>query len=455
MDLTESENRSAKIGRAILLEIISRSELLFVAKKHIKEGDFRKGIDRDVWNRILYLEKNGKEYTEYNVVNPDDSGSIDAKRLKEWVFDPMFYECTLQFFEERVIDFINIVDREKASYYLAKMKDKVDKAEYQSGQEVAGALNELCVAIYKMHPAQSSGYAGEHIYNDIQEIKDNAKSGMRFGIKSIDEKMNGMIKKQCILLAARPGVGKSSLFLYPLAEYCMAGKNVALLTLEMVRSEMTIRMIANRANVMIDKIIGKSGMTVAEEESVKKAIHEIKEWRLSIIDQGMNTPVQIDQYLTSQAAEKNPVELFIIDHFGLLQPNTRATASRYNDYTAISNELKAIAKKHSCVILSITQLNRIEDKTKPTKESLRDTGSLEQDAVKIIAMWKGDAGTKDIHVALIKNRQGEEFETTLEFYASSMQFYDKGQYRGYSSVKEEQPLPYYLKDTENALPFDV
>ena len=448
--MTDSGSRSVKIGRAILLEIISRSELLFVAKKHITEGDFRKGIDREVWNRILYLEKNGKEYTEYNIVNPDDSGSIDANRLKEWVADPLFYECSLQFFEERVIDFTNIVDREKSAFYLEKMKEKVEKAQYQTGADIAKALNELCLAVYKLHPMQSSGYAGEHIYDDIQEIKDNAKTGMKFGIKSIDEKLNGLIKKQYVLLAARPGVGKSSLFLYPLAEYCMAGKHVALLTLEMVRSEMTIRMIANRANVMMDKIIGKAGMTVAEEESVKKAIQEIKEWKLSIIDQGMSTPTQIDHYLTSQAAEKNPVELFIIDHFGLLQPNTKPTNSRYNDYTAISNELKAIAKKHNCVILSITQLNRIEDKTKPTKESLRDSGSLEQDADKIIAMWKGDAGTRDIHVALIKNRQGEEFETTLEFYASSMQFYDKGM-----ANKTEQQDQSYWQETTEVLPFDL
>lgn len=449
-DLTDLASRSVKIGRAILLEIISRPELLYIAKKHITEADFRKGIDREVWNRILYLEKNGKEYSEYNIVNPDDAGSIDANRLKEWVPDTIFYECSLQFFEERVVDYINLVDREKASFYLSKMKEKIDKAEYQSGQQVAGALNELCVAIYKLHPTQSSGYAGDHIYNDIQEIKDNAKSGMKFGIKSIDEKMNGLIKKQYVLLAARPGVGKSSLFLYPLAEYCVAGKHVTLLTLEMVRSEMSIRMIANRANVMIDKIIGKSGMTVAEEESVKKAIKEIKDWKLSIIDQGMNTPTQIDQYLTSQEAEKNPVELFIIDHFGLLQPNTRPSNNRYNDYTAISNELKAIAKKHNCVILSLTQLNRIEDKTKPTKESLRDSGSLEQDADKIIAMWKGDAGTRDIHVALIKNRQGEEFETTLEFYASSMQFYEKGM-----ANRTDQPDQSYWQEAKEVLPFDL
>jgi len=448
--LTESANRSVKIGRAILLEIIARPELLYIAKKHITEADFSVVLDRDVWKRILYLEKNGKEYTEYNIVNPDDAGSIDARRLKDWVQDPLFFECSLQFFEERVIDFINSVDREKSAYYLGKLQDKIAKAELQTGQDIAEALNRLCVAVYKMHPTQSSGYAGEHIYNDIQEEKENAKTGMKFGIKSIDEKLSGFVKKQLVLLAARPGVGKSSLFLYPLAEYCNAGKHVTLLTLEMVRSEMAIRMIANRANVMIDKIIGKSGMTVAESESVKKAIQEIKEWKLSIIDEGINTPTQIDHYLTSQEAEKNPVELFIVDHFGLLQPNTRPSNSRYNDYTAISNELKAIAKKHNCVILSLTQLNRIEDKIKPTKESLRDSGSLEQDADKIIGMWKGDAGTRDIHVALIKNRQGEEFETTLEFYASSMQFYDKGEH-GVPKQHEQA----YKEASEAKLPFDL
>ena len=88
---------------------------------------------------------------------------------------PNFIPVFAVFFEERVIDFINSVDREKSAYYLGKLQDKIAKAELQTGQDIAEALNRLCVAVYKMHPTQSSGYAGEHIYNDIQEEKRKCK----------------------------------------------------------------------------------------------------------------------------------------------------------------------------------------------------------------------------------------------------------------------------------------
>jgi replicative DNA helicase len=195
--------------------------------------------------------------------------------------------------------------------------------------------------------------------------------------------------------------------------------------MEMTRAEMLLRIVANRSNVMMDKIQGKAGSTVTDGVRISEAIEETRKWKLTVIEQGINTPALIDNYLTRCAAEKNPVELLILDHFGYLMPNSGKVYNRYGDYTTISNELKRMAKKHRCLILCLAQLNRISDCVRPSMENLRDTGSLEQDADKIIVMWRDENSDRIVNVAAIKNRQGEQFEARLKFYASSMQFYDE------------------------------
>jgi len=413
-----------KIGRAILLSVMDRPELLYVAKKHIKSDDFQTGTDRDCWNKIVALDLEAKKFDLYSVCNPEYADSIPADKVSVWEYDELFQDCTIQFFDGRVIDFVNLVDRERSAQGLNVIAKKALDGQLKDSQEIANTVNDLAMKIYKLHPQQRTGYAGDYIYEDLKEIEVSGKEGLRFGIKSIDEQLGTMLKGQFILLAARPGTGKSSLFIYPLSEQVRKGKHVCLDTMEMTRSEMMLRIIANRANVMMDKIQGKEPATPKEVEQIATAIDEIKKWKLTIIEQNMNTTSSIDNFLTRSSAEHNPVEMLIIDHFGYLLPESGKIYNRYSDYTTISNEIKRLAKKHRCVILCLTQLNRIDDFDKPTKENMRDTGSLEQDADKIIAMWKDASDTRLIHVGAIKNRQGIEFETRLTFYGSSMQFFD-------------------------------
>lgn len=404
---------------------MDRLEFLFVAKKHIQENDFPKGTDRNCWNRILQLEKEEVQHNTYNVCNPEYADSVPAEQIGRWEYDVFFTDCDLMFFEDRVIDYINLVDRERSADGLRYVAQQAIDGNLKNSQEIAAKTNELSLKIYALHPPLSTVYAGEEAQNDIREMEVLNKDGVKFGIPSIDTKLGPLNKGQFVVIAARPGTGKSSLYLYPLREHCRLGKHVCISTMEMTRAEVNLRIVANIANVMMDKIQGKIASTPTDGLRIVDALEEIKKWKMTTFEQGMNTTASIDSFLTRCAAEKNPVELLILDHFGYLMPNSGKVYNRYTDYTTISNELKRLAKKHKCLILCLAQLNRISDCVKPSMENLRDTGSLEQDADKIIVMWRDEAGEREINLAVIKNRQGERLETRLKFYASSMQFYDE------------------------------
>ena len=420
--MTTSADKSIDVGRTVLAAIMARPEFLFSAKKHIKAEDFAKGIDQNCWNKIISLEAEGKAHDHANVCDENFPDSLPIEILVSWPLDYSYRD--IAYFESRVVDFVNLVDRERSCKALNVLTHKISVGELKDSYDIATEVNGLALKIYKLHPRQTGGYAGTFVYDDLKELEETGKSGIPFGIASIDAELNGMNKGQFILIAARPGVGKSSLFLYPLYEHCKLGKHVCLNTMEMTRPEMTLRIIANRSSVMMDKIQGKVASHRIEAEKVAAAIDEIKKWKLTIVDQGMNTTTAIDNFLTQSAAETNPVELLILDHFGYLMPNSGKIYNRYSDYTTISNELKRLAKKHRCLIICLTQLNRIDQYTRPTLESMRDTGSLEQDADKIIALWRDPSSPRNINVGVIKNRQGTTFETQLKFYGSSMQYYE-------------------------------
>ena len=76
-------------------------------------------------------------------------------------------------------------------------------------------------------------------------------------------------------------------------------------------------------------------------------------------------------------------------------------------------------------MLALSQLNRNKQPNeRPTMNDLRDSGSLEQDADKILFLWNDDGEERIVNVGIAKNRQGEMFETKLKFYPSTMSYYD-------------------------------
>ncbi len=226
----------------------------------------------------------------------------------------------------------------------------------------------------------------EAVINKIEEIqKDNTSlRGLKTGFYAIDKATNGLQKTDLIILAARPGVGKTSLAMNIASNAAIEHKaKVAVFSLEMGREQLAQRMLFSVANVSMAKAL-RGELNEAEWAKIWKARQKLKDADIFIDDNAMNTPSQVLSKCRKLKREKG-LDLVVIDYLGLMHSDTK-TDSRQNEVADISRNLKLLAKEVEVPVLSLCQLNRsVESRDdgkpgKPVLSDLRDSGSIEQDA---------------------------------------------------------------------------
>lgn len=227
----------------------------------------------------------------------------------------------------------------------------------------------------------------ESVVNRIEEIhKDSSVlRGLKTGFYAIDKATNGLQKTDLIILAARPGVGKTSLAMNIVSNAAINhGAKCAVFSLEMGKEQLAQRMLFSVANVSMAKAL-RGELKESDWVKVMRAQNTLKEADIYIDDNAMNTPSQVLSKCRKLKREKG-LDLIVIDYLGLMKADGKAD-NRQNEVADISRNLKLLAKEIEVPVLSLCQLNRsVETRdeggkpAKPVLSDLRDSGSIEQDA---------------------------------------------------------------------------
>ncbi|MEI8184486.1 MAG: replicative DNA helicase, partial [Actinomycetes bacterium] len=258
-------------------------------------------------------------------------------------------------------------------------------------------LSELLPAAYDEIEKISSGVAGE---------------GVKTGFKDLDALTNGFHPGNMIVLAARPAVGKSTLGL-DIARYASIHKRETsvIFSLEMSRSEITMRMLSAEARVPLNNI--RSGQ-LGEEEWAKMArrMGEISDAPL-FIDDSPNLSLMEIRAKSRRLKQRHDLKLIVIDYLQLMTSGKRVE-NRQQEVSEFSRQLKLLAKELNVPVVAISQLNRSPEQRsdkKPMLSDLRESGSIEQDADVVILLHREDlydsqnrSGEADLIVA--KHRNG-------------------------------------------------
>ena len=229
----------------------------------------------------------------------------------------------------------------------------------------------------------------QNVINKIETIyKDpNSLKGLKTGFYQIDKATNGLQKSDLIILAARPGVGKTSLAMNIVTNAAIEhGARCAVFSLEMGRDQLVQRMLFSVAGVSMAK--GLRG-EINENDWVKiwKAEKKLKNTEIYIDDNAMNTPAQVLAKCRKIKREKAGLDLIVIDYLGLMKSDEK-TDNRQNEVASISRQMKILAKELQVPVICLCQLNRsVESRdtkdgkpAKPMLSDLRESGSIEQDA---------------------------------------------------------------------------
>lgn len=263
--------------------------------------------------------------------------------------------------------------------------------------------------------------------------------GIPTGYRDFDKITNGLQNSDLILLAARPGVGKTSFSMNILVNAAVEhGKKCAIFSLEMAREQLMQRAICSLAKVPMAKALNGS-MNAEEWQRIWQATKKLEQSGLYIDDSSLTTPADI---LTKcrRLKAKEGLDLVMIDYVQLMSSgSTRKSDTRQNEVSDISRNLKITAKELNVPIIALSQLSRsVESRQgdhRPMLSDLRDSGAIEQDADIVLFLYnpekyrdteqEDEPGTIELIIA--KHRNGGTGTVKLRWIGEYTTFVNLGE----------------------------
>lgn len=319
--------------------------------------------------------------------------------------------------------YANIVKEKSTLRQLVKAGTKIVQLGYSGieGSEVETVVDLAQQEMYALtNTAAREDYEvfADLIDDTINEISDNEDGekavGIATGFKELDELTNGLRGGQMIIVAARPGVGKSTLALdFMRSASVHQGKASVLFSLEMSKSEVMMRVLSAEANVRLSAMRG-GRMSEDDWTELTNRVGEIDKTPLYIDDSPNLTMMEI-RSKARRLKQQADIQLIVVDYLQLMSSGKRVE-SRQQEVSEFSRQLKLLAKELDVPLVAISQLNRaVENRGEdalPRVSDLRESGSLEQDADIVMLINRPDshnpeherAGEADIIIA--KHRGG-------------------------------------------------
>ncbi len=320
--------------------------------------------------------------------------------------------------------------RKKAIFRkLIFMSNEIATVCYEEPEDIEEVLNMAEKRLFEIVSSKSIRYksAGE-LSDEITEYLEALKNrktiitGVPSGFKDLDNMTNGFQDGDLIVIAGRPGMGKTSLAINIALNAALDyEKKVAIFTLEVSAIQVVLKMIASLSKVDMKKL--RTGFfDNSEWNSVVKAIDKLKYAPIFIDETSLLTSIDIRTKARKLKMEKD-IDLLIIDYLQLIE-GRNSSVNRVQQISEISRALKILAKELSIPIIALSQLNRAvenrEDK-RPTPADLRESGSIEQDADIIMLLYRdevynkntSDHGVAEINIA--KQRNGPQGVVRVQF----------------------------------------
>jgi replicative DNA helicase len=258
--------------------------------------------------------------------------------------------------------------------------------------------------------------------------------GIPTGFVDLDAVTNGLHPGQMIVVAARPGLGKSTLGL-DFARSCSVkhGMTSAFMSLEMGRTEIVMRLLSAEAQIRLTDMRG-GRMSDDDWTRMARRMSEISEAPLFIDDSPNLTMMEI-RAKARRLRQRNDLRLLVIDYLQLMTSGKRIE-SRQQEVSEFSRQIKLLAKELEIPVVAISQLNRgPEQRTdkRPMLSDLRESGSIEQDADMVILLHRPDAFERDdprageADLILAKHRAGPTNTITVAHQLHYSRFADLAQ----------------------------
>jgi len=316
---------------------------------------------------------------------------------------------------------------------LIASASKIVELAFDEGQEAADVLDSAEQAIF--------GLSQKHLKQVFIPVKDalaesfdrldelhktaGGLRGVPTGFKDLDNTLAGMQNSNLLILAARPGIGKTALSLN-IAQHVTVKENlpVGFFSLEMSREELVDRLLVAQADIDAWRL--KTGRLDEEDfTKLSEAMGILAEAPLYIDDTPALSVLEMRTKARRLMAERG-LRLLIVDYLQLMR-SVRKWENRVQEVSEISQGLKNLARELKIPVLAVSQLSREVEKRgsrRPQLADLRESGAIEQDSDVVMFLWREDEeDMENVELEIAKHRNGPLRRLRLRFRGDRISFY--------------------------------
>ena len=410
---------SAPAEQAVIGALLIDPKCIPDVLERLKAEDFYIQLNRDIYETIYGMFAYGQTIDPVTVLAQMRVRGVYQDNCESYMAEIMRGTPTAA----NVLEYAAIVRDRALLRRLGEAADEINSLVYEEAGEAESKLEAAERKIYALRQGRNVGGlvpVSQVVQNVFDEMNEAAASGNRIpglptSFPDLDRMILGLNGAELVLVAGRPGMGKTSIALNMALHVGMTlGKTVAVFSLEMSREQLVMRLLSRAALVPLQNLL-TGQLSEQQWRSVTDAAQTLSTSDIRIDD----NPTLTVSDMNAQCRRVPNLGLVVIDYLQLMQSagsgHSWSNESRTQAVSDISRMMKIMAKELNVPVMCISQLSRANESRqdkRPLLSDLRESGAIEQDADVVIGLYREGYYNKECEnpnlaeAIVLKNRKG-------------------------------------------------
>ena len=410
---------SAQAEQAVIGSMLIDPRCIPEVLDKLKADEFYLKRNRDIFETIYAMFAYGQTIDPVTVLDQTKVRGVYEETMDSYMAEVMRMTPTAA----NVLEYAAIVRDRALLRRLGETADEINKMVGEGSGEAGALLEAAERKIYALRQGRNVGglmpIAGvvQNVFDNLSEAaaSGNKIPGISTGFVDLDRTILGLNKSELILVAGRPGMGKTSIALnMALHAAVFEGKSIAIFSLEMSREQLVSRLLSKAALVPSQNLM-TGQLTPQQWRDLTDAAQTLSATDIRIDD---NPTLSVSE-MNAQCRRIPKLDLVIIDYLQLMQSagsgHSWSNESRTQAVSDISRMMKIMAKELNVPVICASQLSRANESRqdkRPMLSDLRESGAIEQDADVVIGLYRDGYYNKEsenpnlAEAIVLKNRKG-------------------------------------------------
>ena len=433
---------SSQAEQAVIGSMLIDPRCIAEVIKKLRPDEFYVRANRDIFETIVAMFSYGQTVDPVTVLDQMKVRGVHDDNTPGYLAEIMRVTPT----SANAMEYAAIVRDRALLRSIGTVADEINAMVYEGSGEADSVLEAAESKMYALREGRGTSglkeirYVMQNVFDAMSEAASSGSKipGLSTGLPDLDNMILGLNKSELILIAARPGMGKTSIALNMALSVAMTQhKKVAIFSLEMSREQLVSRLLS-RASLVPSQNLLTGQLSEQQWRDVAAAANTLSESPILIDD----NPTLTVSDMNAQCRMVKDLDLVVIDYLQLMQSagsgHSWSNESRTQAVSDISRMLKIMAKQLDVPVICLSQLSRANESRqdkRPMLSDLRESGAIEQDADVVIGLYRDgyyNRECENLNLAeaiVLKNRKGQTGTVNLTWVPEYTTFYSVEKYR--------------------------